>query len=406
MAEPDRFGPPPEVVAYFGDKGLKPAFSWLDVWGTEHAHAFTVAKATELELLAVFQDSIATAIDKGQGFETWQSGIRGELARIGWLGPRMVADPDGLDDARLVDFSSSRRLKTIFWGNVSSARAAGQWQRAQRSKKVLPYLLYVRTAATDPRPEHLAFVGVILPVDHPWWDAHFPPNGWLCKCRVRQISAREAERLLGRAPEGGGLIYRAEPPDLGPPVPHRNRRTGEVTEIPVGIDPGWHTNPGKARATTLIDHLESRLAVAPEKAATEALEKLWEDPFVRVLPRLPDQHWLPAGVSPALQAELGAKSPVISVPKSVIAERLGKHRMSVQDFAVLPSLIAEATALPDPRGAARTRALHGKRGKAFWRAFVTVSETGYMRVSSLHQRARAMVAAAFEAAGLTMPDDD
>lgn len=206
MAEPQPrrgFGPTPEVTGYFERKGIVPAFKYLDVWGEEHAYNFMVSGSTELELTTAFRDSIANALRTGQSLENWKLAMREELARQGWLGPRVVADPTGREPDRIIDFSSGRRLKTIFWSNMNSARAAGQWERAQRTKKALPYFLYLRTTSKEPREEHLGWVGIILPVDHPFWTTHFPPNGWLCKCQVRQISAREAERLLGLAPVSG-----------------------------------------------------------------------------------------------------------------------------------------------------------------------------------------------------------
>ncbi len=259
-----QFAPPPEVTSYFEGKSLRPAFSWQDVWAEEHAYAFTIAKATEAELLGVFKSSIDEAIRTGKGFETWKTEASKELTRLGWWGPRMVSDPSGVDPDRMVNFASDRRLKTIFWSNLNSARSAGQWERAQRTKKALPFILYVRTTSGDPRPEHLSWVRIILPVDHPFWKSHWPPNGWLCKCQVRQISAREAQQLLGREPKDGGVLYRDTAPDLGPDIPHRNRRTGEITMVPQGIDAGWHTNPGLARASTLIRNFEERLpSIAP-----------------------------------------------------------------------------------------------------------------------------------------------
>ena len=383
------FGPPPEITAYFEGKSLRPAFSYLDVWAEEHSHAFTVAKATELELLTSFRASISEAIRTGQGLETWKEGMRKELARIGWAKPRMVSDPAGIDPDRMVNFASSRRLKTIFWSNVNSARAAGQWERAQRTKRALPYLLYVRTSSADPRPEHLGWVGIILPIDDPFWRTHFPPNGWLCKCQVRQISAREAERLLGRAPAEGGIVYRDTPPDLGPDLPFVNRRTGEVSLIPPGIDPGWHTNPGLSRATTLMQNVEVRLAAADQGDATKALTDLWRDPYLRAAPYLPEKTWLPAGVSRRLAAAIpqpAVRSPVGSIASEDIVARTVRHGMALADFALLPAIIDRGLVLPDERDDPMVRTLLARVGKTWWRVFVKLSAGGYLRVTSMHQR--------------------
>ncbi len=186
-----------DVTDYFRSKALRPAFSWQDVWGEEHAQAFTVAKAVETELLTDFRETLDAAIAESWSPERWKNTMRERLVKNGWGKPRLVKDPTGKLPARTVDFTSSRRLDTIFWANMRSARAAGQWERMQRTKARLPYLLYVRTASGDPRPEHLSWVGTILPIDDPFWSTHFPPNGWGCKCSVRQISARERDRLLG-----------------------------------------------------------------------------------------------------------------------------------------------------------------------------------------------------------------
>ena len=50
-----------------------------------------------------------------------------------------------------MNFISPGRLQTIFSANMRSARAAGQWDRIQRTKDALPYLLYVRTTSKEPR---------------------------------------------------------------------------------------------------------------------------------------------------------------------------------------------------------------------------------------------------------------
>jgi hypothetical protein len=264
--------PAPEVRRYFAEKELRPAFSWLDVWGDEHAHAFTVAKAMEIDVLTAIQTSLQDAIEDGVPFEAWARDLTPELQRLGWWGTGPMTDPD-TGETRLVRLGSPRRLETIYQANMRSARAAGQWERAQRTSAGLPYFLYGLSTAENRRPEHEAKVGTILPVDHPFWDQWFPPNGWGCKCWVRQITRREAERL------GGATL---EPPTIET-RPFINRRTGEVTRIPIGIDPGWHTNPGKARERNVATFLAGRLEQADEELRRIAIADIAGGPMVEAM---------------------------------------------------------------------------------------------------------------------------
>jgi hypothetical protein len=182
---------------------------------------------------------------------------------------------------------SPRRLKTIFRANLRTARAAGQWNRAERTKAALPYLLYELGPSREHREEHVAWHGTLLSIDDPWWNTHMPPNGWGCKCRVRQVSRGEAERLQREGvmapertqqidPETGlptGRIVSTKVPvkTSAPPivrVPWENKRTGRIEMVPAGIDPGWDTNPGKTRLQNLEALLDEKLgALSPQAAA-------------------------------------------------------------------------------------------------------------------------------------------
>lgn len=306
------FPVPDEVSRYFADKGLKPAFSWMDVWGEEHAYAFTVAKAVDLELLTAFKQTLQQSIDGGEGLESWKARILPELQRLGWDRPREVADPTGAWKNKEVNFAAPRRLETIFWANVRTARAAGQWERIQRTKAGLPYILYVRTTSAEPREEHLQWVGLILPVDHPFWETHFPPNGWGCKCSVRQITRREAEKLLQ---EPG---YTGEAPDFGW-TDFENRRTGEVVKVPIGIDPGWGTNPGLSRARTLVDSLSMRLDQAGPEAAKTGVRDWLHSPAPRIMAALPENIPLPVAVAPAPPHP--QRSPIVTVDSALLRDK-------------------------------------------------------------------------------------
>lgn len=378
MGEPQKgFPVPREVTDYFAQKSLKPAFSWQDVWGQEHAYAFTVAKAVETELLTSFRETILKSLQAGEGFESWKARILPELMRLGWFGPRTVSDPTGQWKDRKVNFAAPYRLQTTFWANVRTARAAGQWDRIQRTKEGLPFLLYVRTTSAEPREEHLGWVGIILPVDHPFWQTHFPPNGWNCKCSVRQLTRREAERLL-REPG-----YTDDPGDFTAATTFVNRRTGEVSKVPIGIDPGWGTNPGLSRARTLVESLQARLDEAGPALARGRIGEIMDSPTPDILMKIDERLRLPVAVSEKLADEMGAKSPIIMASNDAIATKTSKPKVDVtlDDFKKLQSYLDDGEVIDE--GQKNKRTVVAEIGKQLLKIVVQMSAGGFLRIASV-----------------------
>ncbi len=71
----------------------------------------------------------------------------------------------------------------------------------------------------------------------PFWDSHYPPNGWRCSCRVAPTS------------EAGLARVGKSRPDTAPPLETRtwiNPHNGTRHQVPIGIDPGFDYNVGKA----------------------------------------------------------------------------------------------------------------------------------------------------------------
>lgn len=403
-SRPDRpFVTPPEVLAYFREKRQAPRFSWLDVFGQEHARAITVAKAVETELLTAFETTLDGALARGEGLETWKKTMLGELKRLGWDKPREVKDPELRDRSRTVDFTRPRRLQTIFWSNMNAARAAGQWDRIQRTKRALPMLLYVRSTASEPRPAHLAWVGIILPADHPFWRTHFPPNGWGCLCTVRQITSREADRLLEAKKGANGIYYVDQPPDDGPPQIFVNRRTGQSIEIPAGIDPGWHTNPGLARSETLTDKLADTLSAAGEETARAQIRSILASRDLPQIAKLPDRARLPVAVATDLADELGAQSGIVSLSNDTLAVKVGKHGIELGAAGLVQEIVDQGEKLGDAQRQ-NVRNYFAEIGGSLWNAAIGVSANGFLYVRTLHRSSRRRIEAlkrALRAAGRT-----
>lgn len=112
------------------------------------------------------------------------------------------------------------------------------------------------------------------------------------------ITGRERDRLLTAEAKPGGITYRAVAPDDGPPRTFVNKRTGEVSEVPAGIDPGWATNPGLSRAQTLVTRLNEQLAAAGDEDARSAIAAIAASPMPRVMAGLPEPVSLPVAVAP------------------------------------------------------------------------------------------------------------
>ena len=253
--------PKDAIAAYEARRGkLSRSFSWQDVWQEEHANQLTVAKSAGFDILKDIEAAMAKALADGQTLSQFSKELRPILQRKGWWGRKLVVDPL-TGDMVAAQLGSMRRLKIIFETNMRVSYAAGHWASFERTKATQPYLRYVALLDEATRPSHAAHHNLVLRVDDPYWDQWAPPNGWNCRCTLQRLSERGLKRLQK---EGETLKFR--PPDYSS-RDFVNRRTGEVTEVPDGIDPGWAYNPGKAGYRAL-KAAEKLIDASPDLAAT------------------------------------------------------------------------------------------------------------------------------------------
>lgn len=313
--------PPQEAIDYFRAKGYKIGFDHRDVWQQEHQHAFTVAKAMELDLLVDIRAAVDAALANGTTLKTFHDTLRPNLIKRGWWGRQDVIDPQ-TGETVSAQLGSPRRLKVIYDTNLRTAHAEGQWQRIQAAKAGLPYLLYDHIPSAHERPEHAAWDGLVLPVDDPWWQLHLPVKAWGCKCRVIQLGDRQLQRLgkkPGHAPQEQWTDY-------------TNARTGQTQSIPAGVDPAFHYPPlGRkdAIARMLADkQARAEQLLAPPAAAPAPAAPLTLDDYLAAGRSLVDS--LPSAASnprafhaallARLEAEVGISTPCAVASRGEAAE--------------------------------------------------------------------------------------
>lgn len=253
---------PEDALGAFAERGLlQPTFNWYDVWQQEHAAAFMVAGVAQADVLRLFRGELDKSLATGGSLADFRKAVLPTLQAKGFWGDVEITDPK-TGEVRFTRFDDAR-LQLIYDTNLRQSYAAGRWAAIERNKKRQPLVMYRTMRDERVRASHAQWDGVVLPVDHPFWRTHYPPNGWRCRCRAFALSARDVDRY-----RADGVNIKTSPPPVTE-VAYRDPRTGETAMTPVGIDPGFAYNPGLARQgrlRQLADDAQRAPVVAPPPA--------------------------------------------------------------------------------------------------------------------------------------------
>jgi Uncharacterized protein, homolog of phage Mu protein gp30 len=252
-----------EAVAALRRRGLNlmPSDHWADVWQETHHTGFTVARSAGFDILGDIYNAALRAQEQGLLFRDFARDLTPILQKKGWWGRTERFDPL-TGEMTTVQLGSTRRLRTIFDVNLRVSYAQGRWEQFQLTKDTHPYLCYDCVLDSHLREQHRRWYRIILPVDHPWWRTHYPPNGWKCRCDVYALSLDDLERM--------GLKVSTPPTDAM--VTWVNPTTGETLLVPEGIDPGWAYNPGNTDAAARVAKLAmDKLIDLPPFVGAEAI---------------------------------------------------------------------------------------------------------------------------------------
>ena len=306
-----------EQIEFFRRKVNLPTKAWTDIWQSEHDHAFVVAGANRDDLVADFRAAIDKAIANGATLEEFRKDFDAIVAKHGW------------------SYNGGRnwRSRVIYETNMRTSYAAGRYAQLQAIKHRRPYWQYEHSDAVEhPRLMHLAWNGLVLDADDPWWNTHYPPNGWGCQCTVRSLAKRDLRRMGKEGPDN-------PPPDVPPQnTVGQQGQTPRTVVTPGGVDPGFGYAPGQdAWARQWANRAEDMRAAQDPQRWEPVLTTTAQDlGLPRQLPVAP----MPANITLAapaqnvdglvetLRAVIGGAEKaydVKGVPVLVHAEFLGNH---------------------------------------------------------------------------------
>jgi hypothetical protein len=214
----------------------------------------------------------------------------------------------------------------------------------------------------------VGFHGLLLPVEDDFWKTHFPQNGYGCKCRVRQVSKREAQRLERdgiRSPEPEQELN----PDTGLPTGHLkqtsvpvrttapklttrewvNKRTGEVHQVPFGCDPGFDYNPGlHGRLAKSLEVITQKLDAALPAQASAVVGSLAGGPSFESWASDPRGDF-PVAVLPKDHADLvDAKVTTVRLSPDTMTKQLREHpELTHEEYAMVQQAIDRGERIQD-----------------------------------------------------------
>ncbi len=257
-----------EAIDYLKAKLPQGTHAWDDLAGPVHAKVFAVAGATKVDLVQDLHEAMIRAIEQGRTITDFRKDFDKAVQSHGW------------------SYKGKRgwRTRVIYDANMRSAHMAGRWAQIQANKERKPYLQYLTAGDSRVRPQHRQWDGLVYPIDHPFWDTHYPPNGWGCRCTIRPRSADDVKEL--------GLTVQDQSPKMDTRMVVNT--DGEITDmVPNGIDAGWDHNVGKSWIAPEVA-MGQKLARLPlwlrgqmsQKAVSPAFQKVIADNFKAFQTRL------------------------------------------------------------------------------------------------------------------------
>lgn len=320
-----------EALEYLRAKLALPTEKWDDLLGAAHDRAFVVAGAAKADLLMDLRAAVLKAREQGTTLAEFRKDFERIVAERGWIGWTGEETKGG----------RAWRARTIYETNLQTAYQAGRFRQMKEIATRRPYWRYRHNdAVTTPRPEHLAWDGTVLRHDDPWWSARYPPNGWGCRCFVESLSERDLKRLGIEPTAGEDMPYSGTVERVIP-------RTGEVVELPEGVDRGWDYAPGASVAAALATFAKTKGAALALGDPSAALAKAYvaalvQNPlFARFFDGELKGEYPLAVLDAGLRRAMDAARPVVALSRETVEAHRHHPEVSAADYALAQRILDE-----------------------------------------------------------------
>jgi SPP1 gp7 family putative phage head morphogenesis protein len=151
------------------------------------ARAFTVTGIEDATVLQGIRDRIAELPAGGN----WED-IKEDLAEN--ISP-FLAKGDTPEDAERAQIAATRRAELLLRLHGFQAYSAAAYQVMDAQRDVFPYWQYKSMSDSKVRDTHAALNGVVLPANAKFWERHYPPWEWGCRCQVVPLMEEDVEEI-------------------------------------------------------------------------------------------------------------------------------------------------------------------------------------------------------------------
>jgi len=166
--------PHTEAARAIADKPAVTRAVFAEMPAELRAMAFTITGIEDLKVLQRARDLIAE-LPKGGDYNE----IKADLLKT--ISPYMANEK-----------SAEIRAELLLRLHGGQAYAAAQYRVMDRQREAFPFWQYLSFGDDRVRASHKALDHKIFPANSPFWDLHYPPWEFLCRCRVAPLTRRDA----------------------------------------------------------------------------------------------------------------------------------------------------------------------------------------------------------------------